>query len=724
MRFLSEIHRHDRSGNLGPIGRAGSVLILLLIVSAASSQSVSPAAWWKFNDGQGNTSLDSVNGVRTPILNHHKWVRGVDGGGLQFDGFTTVIEVPAKNAPRLNRGFTIEAWVALASYPWNWVAIIDKHPNHESGYYFGIDAEGRLGLKVAVWGTWQILRSQIRVPLGHWTHVAGVYDPHSGLHLYIDGKAEGSLPVTGDLQTAPISGDREAAENTPLWIGRNQKDLPPVALIRPEASFPAKYSLDGILDDLKIYSQSLSAAEVESSYNPSLAAEKPEIAPRHWPALPGPATHLKAAYTSLKLYPQWDELWRTGPYSDVVVSFPDLPIHYVFWRGANYGPNMVTGNGIWMSTQSFESGTKIGTAEHMNDKHNMHSWISIVESNNARVVLHWRYGLTDVEGNFAGIDPYTGWGDWADEYFYIYPDGVAVRYGTLHATHRHDYSFTEPSLLLAPGTKPEDFISLNAATIANPQGQHHTYSWADGMPPFPFPDQPADANLAVINLKAQYKPFYAYRPGTQLGAYGWPPEMRRLYSHFPVWDHWPVNQIPSDGRFELFPDHYGSAAIMSPDPAHTWIYGPRQDDSGYYDQTDYYLFGLSNQSISELAELDRSWLDPPRLILRTGSMSAKYDQGQRAYVLSPASDSPAKQSAEKIAFTLEASESSPVVNPAFVIKGWGSSPADVLIDGARPGSGDIEQGFAHQLGRTDLILWIRKNSSQPVKISVTRRRGR
>ena len=41
---------------------------------------------------------------------------------------------------------------------------------------------------------------------------------------------------------------------------------------------------------------------------------------------------------------------------------------------------MVTENGIWMSDQSFESGTRIGTAEHMNDKHNMHASISILET--------------------------------------------------------------------------------------------------------------------------------------------------------------------------------------------------------------------------------------------------------------------------------------------------------------------------------------------------------
>ncbi len=349
---------------------------------------------------------DSVSGHDNPILNHYQWVKGVSGDGLKFDGFTTLVELAPKDAPKVGPGFTVESWIAMQSYPWNWVPIIDQHQDEASGYFFGIDAEGRPGLQLSVWGIWNICRSDVRIPLNRWTHVAAVYDPATGVSLYIDGKPAGKLALTGDFVLP---------RDTPFRIGRNLIDLPPIALVRPKASFPALYSFDGILDDLRIYDRPLSSADIASAYNPAIASVQPELADRRWPVLPGEASHLKAVYTDLHLYPEWDALWRTGPASDVVVSFKNLPFHYVFWRGANYGPNMVTENGIWMSDQSFESGTKIGTAEHMNDKHNMHASISILETTNARVVLHWRYALVDVTGGFAGIDPETGWSDWVDE---------------------------------------------------------------------------------------------------------------------------------------------------------------------------------------------------------------------------------------------------------------------------------------------------------------------
>lgn len=675
-------------------------LAISLVLRTFAQQTTSPIAWWKFDEGTGDKVRDGAGGFEDQILNNYDWVKGTSGKALKFDGFATVIERPAKDAPKLREGFTISAWIALQSYPWNWVALVDQDKDQDAGYFFGVDAEGRLGLQLSVWGNWEICRSDIRIPLARWVYVVGVYDPDSGIHLYIDGKAAGTLPLVGDFTPA---------NDTPLRIGRNLQDLPPTALVRKKASFPAKYSLDGIIDDLKIYDRSLTPAEISADYSPELADTSPELSARHWPMLPDDVTHLNAAYTSLKLYPEWDRLWRTGPYPDVVVSFGELPFHYVFWRGTNFGPAMVTENGTWMSDQSFESSTKVGTAEHMNDKHNMHASISIVENSNARVVLHWRYALVDVLGNFADIDPDTGWGDWADEYFYIYPDGVAVRYGIIRGT-RKKYSFTEPTLLLEPGKKPEDYISLDAATIANAAGTARTYSWSPASPPFPFPGQPADANIALVNLKSKYKPFYIYKPGTILGPYGWPPELRPRYSHFPVWDHWPVNQIPSDGRFALYPDHFASSAIMSPNPNATWVNGPGPTKSTYF------LFGLTDNTITYLARLDQSWLHPPAVKM-SGDFAAEYDPAQRAYLIKPTwSVVPEKP---QLTFLLEGNQSSPIVNPAFVISNWGESQPVVRVNGALLKKEYLRVGFRRSLSATDLVLWLKQTSTAPTKVAIT-----
>ncbi len=690
--------------------RLSSILSIAIVVAtlaapAMAQEDTGPVAWWKFNEGAGNVALDSVGGSHDVILNNHKWVKGVSGSALKFDGFTTAVERKSNNLPNLKGHFTIEAWIAIQSYPWNWVAIVDQEKNRQAGYFFGIDSEGRLSLQLYVWGNWEICRSRVRLPLMKWSHVAGTYDSDSGINLYVDGTLVGNLPVIGQMAPASDIG---------LRIGRDFKELPPTALVRPYAAFPASYSFDGIIDDLKIYDRTLSAGEIERSYVTAKPSDPPELVPRHWPSLPAESRHFGAAYTDLKLYPEWDALWRIGPYPDVVVSFADAPFHYVFWHGANFGDGMVTGNGIWIGDQSFESHTDHGsghmTAEHMNDKHNMHSHISIVENTDARVVLHWRYGLVDVTGQFSNVDPTTGWGDWADEYFYIYPDGTAVRYGTIHGIANH-YSFTEPTILLEPGKKAEDYLALEAATIANSRGESRTYSWAASSPPFPFPNQPARANIAVINLKATYKAFYIYPIGTGLGPYGWPPELRPEYSHFPTWDHWPVNQIPSDGRFALFPDHFGSAAVISPETHLTRSDGPLPTMSTYF------LFGLTKNPISSLAMLDRSWLHPPGLKINGDAFTVTYEPAQRAYLLTRHSPAvPMKRM--KLELTVMASDRTPAIDPAFVIRNWGDGQANVRMDGTELPKAEIRIGTVHRLDGTDLIIWIHRQAIRPFHLDV------
>lgn len=690
--------------------KARDLLLSILLLAAhapfgifAQAAGSAPVASWKFDEQGGNAALDSVTGKADTILGHANWVKGVNGHALSFDGFSTVILRNGETVPQIKGSFTLETWVALQSYPWNWVAIAEQRDEH-SGFSFGLDEDGHLGLQLGVWGRWKEVLSENEIPLNTWTHIAAVYDATLGVTLYINGQHAGGLSLQGDM---------EPAMKQSLSIGRNLINLPPVAHVRQKSSAPALYSLDGALDDLNFYDRPLSANEIAQQVASITVSKAPVFPARTWPAMPPAGTRLQAAYIRLSLYPEWDRQWRVGSAADVVVSFPNQAFHLVFWRGSNYGDTLVTENGIWIGDQSFESSTKIGTAEHMNDKFDRFSQVSVLENNEARVVVHWHYTLVDVEGNLSDVDPLTGWGNVADEYFYIYPDGVSVRNGTVHGT-KWKYSFTEPALLLPPGKKPEDQISLEAAVIANEKGISKTYSWDPVMPGFPFEAQPENANIAVINTKSEYKPFYVYQPGVILGPYGWRPEVRTQYSHFPVWDHWPVNMIPSDGRFQLHPDHYASAAILSPSMKGTWIEGPGPT------KTAFFLFGLTRKSPSQLAALDRSWLEPPALQIADGAYTGSYDAGQRAYLLTLSSDveSQTARMNKIVRLTVRASDASPFVNGAFILTGWGESDAEVSINGKILRKPEVLSGHNPRLEGSDLAVWIQRESSQPFILTI------
>jgi hypothetical protein len=158
-----------------------------------------------------------------------------------------------------------------------------------------------------------------------------------------------------------------------------------------------------------------------------------------------------------------------GPDSDVVVRFDQSPMRLVFWQGTNYVPAWVTESGKWYTDEFLETwgpGCPDGEdCEPMSDKQSVYSHASILESNDARVVVHWRYALAEVEHHKgAHADPLTGWFDWADEYWTVYPDGVAVRQQVIHTSDlSKPHEWQETIVINGPGRKPEDNINLRPA---------------------------------------------------------------------------------------------------------------------------------------------------------------------------------------------------------------------------------------------------------------------
>lgn len=127
----------------------------------------------------------------------------------------------------------------------------------------------------------------------------------------------------------------------------------------------------------------------------------------------GPGT-FGAYYTHLNYTPEWDQHWRVDDHPDVVVRFEDGGHKFVFWRGTSYIPCWVTDNDIWYTNEFVErrgnhSPNTEGCVEPMSDKQCRYSHVRVIESNEARVVIHWRYAPVDVRYEHAFIDRKPLW---------------------------------------------------------------------------------------------------------------------------------------------------------------------------------------------------------------------------------------------------------------------------------------------------------------------------
>ncbi|MBM4025109.1 MAG: LamG domain-containing protein [Planctomycetes bacterium] len=113
------------------------------------------------------------------------------GKAIVMDGHTTCIRRTAQRVPNLERGFTVEAWIALGAYPWNWAPIAAQEntvslnssrdklswpddiaaDSLREGFFFGVGPQGHLGLHLGADG-WRVCQTERSIPLRTWTHVA------------------------------------------------------------------------------------------------------------------------------------------------------------------------------------------------------------------------------------------------------------------------------------------------------------------------------------------------------------------------------------------------------------------------------------------------------------------------------------------------------------------------------------------------------------------------
>jgi hypothetical protein len=672
----------------------------VLLSSYSIAQNAGLAARWPFDEKNGTLAHDSVRGVDDKITGIFKHVNGVSGEALRFDGETTSITRAASASPQTTNALTVEAWVAVSTYPWNWVPIIDQSRGEEQrrgelGYSFGIDAFGHLGLRISVDGKFQILLSKDPLPLKKWTHITATFANTLGLKIYVNGQVAGELAAQGAFVPA---------DDQDLLIGRVRDATLPSEWIHPK--FPVWYSFDGVLDELQIYDRCLSSAEVAGEYG---KVHTPSADALPWPKLPsgppGPG-RFGAYYTDLKFDEMWDTPRRVGPDSNVVIRFDQLPIRFVFWQGTNYIPAWVTENGKWYTDEFMETGGSPGCplgedCEPMSDKQNRYSHVRILESTDARTVIHWRYGLCEVEQYVcANPDPYTGWTDWADEYYAIYPDGIAARKGTVWSSNLgRGREFQETIVINPPGTRPEDNINPDALTFSNLKGETRVVSWANP----PKKGERWEENIQLVNLKSAWKPFQiVIAPGIARPYTG-----EKTYSMFEWWNHWPVQQVKSSGISATAPDKTSHTSLSHFEGQ---IYA-RTDDT----ITKVMLHGLTTKSAAELVPLAKSWLSPPKVELSgQGFQNEGYDLTQRAFLFTR------NESTAALKSVLQASNDAPLFHPAFVIKNWGDAQPQLKLDGKRvPWGPNYRFGREYTLEGSNLIVWMNAEATKPVSIEIT-----
>ena len=339
----------------------------------------------------------------------------------------------------------------------------------------------------------------------------------------------------------------------------------------------------------------------------------------------------------------------------------------------------------------------------MSDKGCWDSHVRVIQNNPARIVVNWRYRLAEPGHHWANYNDTTGWGDIADWYYYIYPDGVASKIMRCYSSKPDTWhEWDEQIVVLGEGQHPESVISKTPVmTLVDSAGRATDYDWN------PTPPEPEYKGMKIqkIGLTGKYDPFTIQNfSGGDIykGERTW-------YSVTPSWNHWPTAQVNSSGRNSSFTDRAAHSSI-----SHLfWPLSFKQRGKIAFDEK-ILMEGMTDQPATSLTSLSRSWLNAPSLVDISGGLTNGYIQSHRAYSLTMASS--------PMNFKIAASESNPVHNLCFEIRNWGNSPvAGLKVDGVLIKAGaDFRQGkIIDTDGSYTMIIWVGLTSVSPRSFEIT-----
>lgn len=200
-------------------------------------------AWWKFDDGGGDTASDSVGGYDGTLLGDPQWVKGKVGIGshaLDFDGVGDYVDSYGSygyGSPLniYNSDLTISAWVKVRGSG----TIVARAKSSYITYRLGV-AGGKAYINTyrMFYGHWILYGDEI-LDLNTWYHIVGVFDRAGDKgYVYVNGVQRANGTMTVD----PYSNDA----TTKIGCRNNPSDQP----------------FRGVIDDVRIYNRSLTEEEV------------------------------------------------------------------------------------------------------------------------------------------------------------------------------------------------------------------------------------------------------------------------------------------------------------------------------------------------------------------------------------------------------------------------------------------------------------------------------
>ena len=221
---------------------AGELNDVKSLAQTAPGEEKGLVGYWRFDEGTGKTAKDSSRNGNDGTITGAKWVKGVMGSALEFNGVNDYVNVPTPKRGAPDKAVTVEAWIQPTRNNVN-ASLVFAGPESLD---FGIWLQGGVfwaGIWNSAGAQYSAVSSTSPTP-GQWYHVAMTCDLESSkaVTFYVNGILNCTKPAAG---TAIRSG------HTSMDIG---------------GRMPNSWYFHGIVDEVKCFHRALSEEEIRKPY--------------------------------------------------------------------------------------------------------------------------------------------------------------------------------------------------------------------------------------------------------------------------------------------------------------------------------------------------------------------------------------------------------------------------------------------------------------------------
>ena len=236
------------------------------IRAAVNNATAGMISYWTFDEGGGTTAFDLIGTNHGAVYGATR-ITGIVDGALSFDGVDDYVKIPDSNSLDISDAITIEAWVK-PTFPMPALeteGIVFKRNSTGTSPVYGLYGVAYPAMPLPdpdpLPDQLPVIRFQIfsedmgvfsptptdPLPIDEWSHVVGTYQRNT-MRIYLNGMEQGSLDVRG-------SGVLEI-NNEDVYIGL--------------ASWSLTGYFNGAIDEVAIYSRTLSVSEIQQHYQNGL----------------------------------------------------------------------------------------------------------------------------------------------------------------------------------------------------------------------------------------------------------------------------------------------------------------------------------------------------------------------------------------------------------------------------------------------------------------------